>query len=170
MSSFGSKITNSGNVDRLSLEQKQLKCSCKNRSSCPKLVMVVCSVLDQKLSKSRLPASLSIFVISVLNLFFWFLIIGFGWLLLRFWPIRCSQTSEPMITIIPGQAGERYHAAGRGGRAYEVALDISEAAQAWHYVSVVAGNLDRVRTVLEEWRGDSGRALPKWAEGFPFTA
>jgi hypothetical protein len=46
--------------------------------------MVVCSVLDQKLSKSRLPASLSIFVISVLNLFFWFLIIGFGWLLLRF--------------------------------------------------------------------------------------
>jgi len=34
-----------------------------------------------------------------------------------------------MITIIPGRAGEQYPAIERGGRAYEVALKIFEAAQ-----------------------------------------
>jgi hypothetical protein len=40
--------------------------------------------LGQPLSRGRLPAFLSGLVISVLSLFGWFLIIGFGWLLLRF--------------------------------------------------------------------------------------
>jgi hypothetical protein len=40
--------------------------------------------LGQRLSQDRFPAFLSVLVISVLNLFAWFVIIGFGWLLLRF--------------------------------------------------------------------------------------
>jgi hypothetical protein len=39
---------------------------------------------SQRLSQDRLPAFLSVLVISVLNLFAWLLIISFGWLPLRF--------------------------------------------------------------------------------------
>ena len=81
MLNFGSEITNSGDLDRLPSEQRKLG---KTAVLVKRLLWWRAACLDQRLSQDRFPAFLSVLVISVLSLFAWFLIIGFGWLLLRF--------------------------------------------------------------------------------------
>jgi len=81
MSNFGSEITNSGDLDRLPSEQRKLR---KMAALVKRLLSWRAACRSQRLSQDRLPAFLSVLVMSVLNLFAWFLIIGFGWLLLRF--------------------------------------------------------------------------------------
>jgi hypothetical protein len=81
MLNFGSEITNSGDLDRLPSEQRKLG---KTAVLVKRLLWWRAACLGQRLPQDRLPAFLSVLVMSVLNLFAWFLIIGFGWLLQRF--------------------------------------------------------------------------------------